>query len=521
MKKTLHTLLFILSVGITSAQQSDKPQIEEGPLFKVDKRSVPTRFVGFDDSGFYIEYAQGKHGQGTLMLQKFSHDLTPTKSQPLSFKAGGGYSAESLLIFKLDNKIYSCARSGMMDFKDFYLQEIDPLTLEKKSPVKIASVTPETRSAASVSSRFAFSPDSSFLSFIYSIPTKRTESERFGVKMYNRDMSGLWDAEYEFPYQNKLFDPQKYLVNSTGDLFILAKRYIDKRRERVEGQANYDFVLLEMKKDGSLDSVLIQSEGKFLRGMNIAFSPNGDIIAGGFYSELGNAMTGGAYYMRLDAQTRKVVTASFKPFDLEFFTANLTERKAERLEKKIEDGKDVELPFYFIDEFITRDNGSLQMIGEKRLINTVTTCTPYGCVTNTYYYFDDIALVQITPEGEIEWASRVAKKQHTTNDNAMLSSYATLIRPNETVLFFNDNAKNESYDGVGRVTAMAKGTENLLVMVRVDDKGEFTRKGLIKQGDADIRFRPKFSQQLNDDEILIFGHQGVKTQRFFRVKFSD
>jgi len=160
------------------------------------------------------------------------------------------------------------------------------------------------------------------------------------------------------------------------------------------------------------------------------------------------------------------------------------------------------------------------MIGEKRLITTVTTCSPYGCVTTYHFYYDDIALVQISADGQIDWASRIAKKQHTVNDNAMLSSYATLVRQNETVVFFNDNAKNETYDGVGRVTAMAKGTENTLMMVRVDESGQMTRKSLMKQGEADIRFRPAFSQQLNENEILIFGHQGVKTQRFFRVKFK-
>lgn len=519
MKKLL--LLIFLGGALSSFAQPkyDGFEIVNGPMFKVDKRSVPTRFVGHDKSGFYIEYSKGKFGQGELLLQKFGFDLKPIKSLELSFSAAEG-TADSWSLFKIGDKIYSCTSAGLMSKKSYYLQEIDPTTLAPAEPTLMATVEPESKSAATVTSRLAFSKDSSYVSLIYSIPTKRAETEQLGIHMYNRKMEPVWNSSFELPYENKLLDPQKYMVDHDGNVFILAKRYFDKRRNTVGGKVNFDFILFKMDEKGQLDSINIASEGKYLRGMNVDITPSGEIISGGFYSEKSNALTGGAYYMRIDGKSKKILTSSFKEFDVDFFTANMKERKAEKLKEKIEAGKDVELPFYYIDEFRTAADGSTQMIGEKRQIIVTTVYTQYGSSTTYHYYWDDIAVVQIDPSGAIKWAERIAKKQHTANDNAAYSSYGTLSRKNETIFFFNDNAKNASYDGVGKVAPMIKGDDNLLMMVRMDSDGKMKRTGLFRQGEADIRMRPVFSHQLNEKEILIFGHQGVKTQRFILISFD-
>jgi hypothetical protein len=519
MKKML-LIICLSSFYLSLAQPKyDGLEIVQGPLFGVKKRSVPTRFVGHDKSGFYIEYSKGKFGQGNLILQKFGYDLKPIKEQELSFNTAAG-KAESWMIFKIGSKIYSCASSGSFIGKNFYFQEINSDNLNVGEPKLIGSVSSESSSVASLVSRIGFSKDSSFVSLIYTIPTRRADAEKLGVKTFDKNLEAIWENEYELPYTNKLLDPQKYLVTHDGSVFILAKRFFDKRREKIAGQVNYDYLLLKLLSDGSVDSINIQSEGKFLRGMNVDITPTGDVVSGGFYSEKGNALTGGAYYMRINGQTKEVVTSSFRPFDVDFFIANMKEKKAEKLKEKIEEGKDVELPSYYIDEFRTSADGSTQMIGEKRQITVNTVYSPYGSYTYYSYFYDDIAVVQIDPNGEIQWAERVAKKQHTTNDNAAYSSYGAMTRANETVFFFNDNAKNALYDGVGKVAAMAKGEDNMLMMVRMDKEGKMKRTGLMRQGDADIKIRPIFSHQLNEKEFLIFGHQGVKTQRFFLMSFK-
>jgi hypothetical protein len=176
------------------------------------------------------------------------------------------------------------------------------------------------------------------------------------------------------------------------------------------------------------------------------------------------------------------------------------------------------LPSYYIDEIRVMADGTTKMIGEKRQVITNTVCTQYGCTTYYTYYYEDIIVVQIDPSGNIEWAKRIAKRQITTNDNAVLSSYALLNRENETILLFNDNGANALYNGVGKVAAMQKGSENVAMLVRIDDEGNIQRKGLVKQGEVDVRIRPALSQQLNDTELLVFGHQGLKNQRFILIK---
>ena len=299
---------------------------------------------------------------------------------------------------------------------------------------------------------------------------------------------------------------------------MLGKRYFNTRRDRVDGLVNYDYMLFSLNQQGGLDSLKISSQGKFLRSMQVSLASNGDIISTGFYSDRNAANLGGAYYLRLDGESREVLHSSFKEFEIDFLTANMTERKAERTRKRIRQGRDVELPFYYIDELISRPDGSVTMIGEKRQVQVTTSFVGYTAVTTRHFYYDDILVVDITPEGEINWANRVAKRQWTIDDNAAYSSYATMIRPRELVLIYNDHADNLLYDGVGRVAPMRKNSATVVMAARVGEFGEVRRAGLFRRGEAEIKIRPVFAHQLDEDEMLIFGHRELRNQRFVILK---
>ncbi|GAB5524147.1 MAG: hypothetical protein Roseis2KO_20190 [Roseivirga sp.] len=490
-----------------------------GPMFSISKRSVPTQFVGSSGDGFYVVYSRGKTGTGRRYLHKFGFDLKPQREVELGSRSASiNTASESVLM--LDGKIFQIVHRSTGNRRTFYVQPIDPANLALGKLEEVGSFTPKSGGLGQSKTFVNATRDSSFVSLIYTIPGRRKENEQFVVTVFNKQMEKVWSQQYEFPYENRLLDLQEFRVDGNGDLYALAKRNFESMRDRVDGLVNYDYMLFNLKREGGIDSLKIETEGKFLRDMKVEFTPEGDIVSAGFYSNLNTRDAGGAFYMRLDGKTKEVVSSSFKEFELDFVLQNLTERKAKRVEKRIEQGRSKELPHYHIDELVAMPDGSVRMIGEQRQIYTTTVGYGVSQIIQTHFLFNDMVIVSINKEGEVEWAERIAKRQHTVDDKAAFSSYALMVRDNELAFMFNDNAQNLYYNGVGRVAPMAKNSATVVMAARVGQFGDVRRAGLFRRGDAQIRIRPVFAHQLDEDELLLFGHRQLREQRFVIVKFK-
>ena len=140
-------------------------------------------------------------------------------------------------------------------------------------------------------------------------------------------------------------------------------------------------------------------------------------------------------------------------------------------------------------------------------------------LTTKYFDYNEAVVIRRDESGEIISGSRVAKVQSTMDDKAAYSSYATMIRPEESILIYNDHRNNLAYTGSGKVAPMVKGKKMVVVAARVNVQGEIQRVKLFTWGEADTKPRPSFGVQLNANEILLFGQQELKKQRFIRVRF--
>ncbi len=510
--------LLLISPPLVGQPKIDDYDVKMGSFFRVSTRSVPVDFIGNDESGFYLAYARGKLGNGELSLAKFGYNLQLAGELKLDQRIGREEITSST-IFMQKGKLYHFLSSTVSGAKNIYLQEIDKYNLRLRE-TKLVTTVFDSKNAYSTEINVHFSRDSSHLVLVYVVPNKRKENKKLGIHLFNQDMEELWNKVYEFPYQNKLLDLISYRVDGNGDLYVLGKRFHDKRRESVSGEVNYDHLLFGLGSDGVLNSFQIASQGKFLKDMQIDISPGGDIVSAGFYSTRDSYRIRGAYYMRIDNVTREVVSSSFKEFDSDFLTLNMTEKQAAKAKKRIDKGKKIELPFYYIDEFITDQNGHTRIIGESRNIYTVQTNNQYGITTDVHYDFDDMVVVDINPDGDINWSVRIAKNQHTINDGAVYSSYSYAVRDDELYFIFNDNIKNLNYNGVGRVAPMSKGSLTMVMVNRLDGDGKMKRAPLFNRAEIGIKIRPTLCRQLNENEMLLFGHKELKTQRFILLKFN-
>lgn len=138
--------------------------------------------------------------------------------------------------------------------------------------------------------------------------------------------------------------------------------------------------------------------------------------------------------------------------------------------------------------------------------------------TTTHYYYNDIITVKINTEGQIEWAEKVAKRQHTLDDGGFYSSYLMSIVKGRICFIFNDNPENLGYTGVGRVFNYVGGNKSIVTLVSLDEKGHQERQPLLRASDIEVIVRPKVCKQIASNNIILFG-QRRKTQQFAMVSF--
>jgi hypothetical protein len=137
--------------------------------------------------------------------------------------------------------------------------------------------------------------------------------------------------------------------------------------------------------------------------------------------------------------------------------------------------------------------------------------------TTNHYYYNDVIAVKVDPKGNIEWAEKIAKRQHTIEDGGFYSSYTLAIVKGRICFIFNDNPKNLTYDGVGKVANYRGRAESVVTLVSLDQSGKQTRQPLFF-GDMEVIARPKVCEQITSRDVIMFG-QRKKTQQFARVSF--
>lgn len=536
-----HFIFFFLiawSTAIPSLAQprSEKVAIVWGPEEKESWKSTLDDIVGYDKSGFYALKKERKGMRDfDVILEHFNHKMVKTQSKDLNLSYQlqatiGEYKRKKYeLIKKLNNQLYLFSSFSDKKTKKntLYVQTIDKKSLEPDTQLKPLAQIDFSGKRKFNSGRydFEFSRDSSKMLVYYSLPYEKGENQRLGLYVYDKSFNKLWDNEITLPYREDLFEVEDYQVDNEGNVHLLGVIFKDKRREKRKGEPNYNYQILSYHSSGTaLTEYPIHIQNRFLTDMKIAVTKDQDIVCAGFYSEDGTFSIRGSYFLRIDRATKEIETQSFKDFGIDFITQNMRRGAEKTAKRKDEKGKNVELFRYRLDDIILRADGGAVLLGEQyywySVTNTTTDANGNRNTSTTYYYnYNDIIVVNISPEGKIDWTEKIAKRQVTSNDNGFYSSYALAIVGGKLYFIFNDNSKNLTYSGEGKIHNFIRNKDAIVVMVELNAKGEQDKKALFVARDADVIIRPTVCEQVSKQEVVIFG-QRRKTQRFAKLRFK-
>ncbi len=530
MKKiSFYTLITLVMITNAFSQNKSKDiDIIFGEEAREARSSMLESILGYDETGIYILKTEARSVfslEKDYFIEHFDNKMNQTKWKEIIIKDKKGDERDYEFIVYMNNTLYlfSSIENKKTDNVILYAQTINKKTLRLNNDSrKITEINYAKKGSKSFGDfEYEISRDESKLMIHYLLPVRKKEKEKIALIVLDKDLELLWGRKCTLSYMKELFEDERYRVDNDGNAYVLGIVYKDKALTKRRGKPNYKYQLICYKDEGeTYEEYPIALSGKFITDMQIAITEKNDIICAGFYSNVGTFSISGSYYLNVDGSTGDIITKSYKKFGLEFITQNMTERKANRAKKKKRKGKDVELFEYDLDNIILRDDGGAVLVGEQFFIEAHSYTSQNGVTSTRYYYnYNDIIVINIDPEGQIEWAKKIPKEQRSVSDFGAYSSYAISILGDKMFFIFNDNPKNLMNKGDGKLKRYNPKRESIVTLVRMDNEGNYKKEALYKMKRSSVLIRPKLSEQISDDEMIIFGKKG-KNQQFTKLIYK-
>ncbi|CAN5140263.1 hypothetical protein BH09BAC3_BH09BAC3_32220 [soil metagenome] len=522
-----YVLLLFTFLSYSSLQAQElKFTTEWGEQLRAPRNSSLDDIIGYDASGIYTIK---KRGKSSYTLEHYDKKFSLTGSFDLDIEEEGYQcTVQSLLQLKGNiYMIYSYANNQQKKRK-LLVTMIDKKTLRPSGEKKKVGEIDFSGNPRYNSGYFDIrvSRDSSKVLVQYGLPLKTNEPQQFGFNVLDNQFASLWEKSVTLPYKESLFDIVLTRVDNQGNVYLLGRIYKEKHKEKRRGIPNYSYEVFACRNKGnSTAQYPVILEDRFITDMQIEILDNTNIICAGFYSAQGTTSIAGTYFLTIDAESKAVKTKSFKEFGIDFITENLKEVQVNRAIRKEKKGKDTELFEYDLDKLLVGKDGSAILIGEQYYVET-TTSTSYSSGGSNmrsityHYYYNDIIAVKINPEGQIEWTQKVAKTQHTSDDDGFYSSYSLAIVKGKICFIFNDNPENlaRKDTDVGRPENFRVG-KSVVVIVSLDQNGKETKQPVFSSADVDVITRPKVCEQISNNTVILFG-QRKKEQQFAKITFQ-
>ena len=524
--------LFLLSLFIViptalifSQGKTNKAKVSFSPELKESRRTTLSGILGKTSDGIFALQTEVKLiGSSKFIIQKYSHDMKLKRSVEFDLKEGKKQKLyEGSFFIKGKLYIFSSFVNKGEKKNYFFRQTINLKTLKLNDDLeKIAEVSFKGFLKYN-SGNFSIdnSRDSSKILVYYNRPYQKKEKEKYGYHVFDQEFQELYSKKITLPYSDQLYDLQNFAVDNDGNMHIVGKIFKDKRRDTRKGKPNYDYEITSYYDKGETkERYPIKVPGKYLNDMQVAIDDEGNIACGGFYASNASFNVDGTYWLKIDPKTQEIISQNFKEFDIDFITQNMKKRQEKKAKRKEAKGKEVGLFSYDLDEIIFDNSGGAVLIGEQYFITTSTSTDSNGRTRTTYrYHYNDIIVVKISSDGNIDWAEKIPKVQVSTNDGGFYSSYHLSIVKGNLYFVFNDNPKNLTNEGDGKLKNYVLNKESIVVLVTMNGKGEQVKEALFDTREAEVYIRPKVGRQTGFAETVLFG-QKRKAQKLAKVSFK-
>ncbi|GAA4279303.1 hypothetical protein [Aquimarina mytili] len=437
----------------------------------------------------------------TYTAVTYDQNLKKTNANVLVLKVGKNFTRYHVLK-NIGEHLYlfSSYPTNKTHINTYYVREFDPKTLEPIGSEKPIAKIPYAEGGRRNSGAFWMdqSPDQSKIMVYYEMPWTRKGYLKFGIAVYDTTFNKLWEKEHEVPFVDKEYTLSTHAIDNDGNAYVAGRR----TREDNKG---YDFIRFT-NNGTTVNTQYVEVPVGYVRNIDCNVAKNNQVVITGFASTGVREFSSGAYYHRFDTKTQEFVANKYTPFNAYRFLSPTTLVKASEFSKDDDTGVLSHISDY--DKTILKEDGSAMIIAEEYYKyvrdNDVGDYTDNGEVT---YGYDDVYIINISPEGEVLWARTIPKIQYTKNDYADYSSTLTEMVNDKLVLLFNDHIDNLNRDPKKKLKKF-KGSKTkgavAVMKYTIDEDGGIDKDTVTFDEDQKTFLNPWKSVNPNENELLFF-----------------
>lgn len=522
-----------------------------GQEYELPKGHADLGFIGNATDG----YIQVSHDpRNSMIFQKFDSKLKLTGEKEVELSnLPRGYGNE--LITELGNTYYwffsTWDRSE--DRETLFAQEIDVRKGTFKGSAREIVSTSKITPAGSgfvwggYSSRLLYNNDEGKWNFNYSFDhskimvqyRKKPESRNdhinndvIGFNVFDDQMKKLWGREIRMPYTEEMMDNEDYSVDSYGNVYVLAKVY-DQKRTRDRQRPNHHFEILKWSADKEDVTIIpFRFTDKFVNSAYVTEDANGDIIAGGYYTNRRNSSsTDGVFLLKLDkgsSEMKQVMKGTY-PFPANVMKQYESARARRRMERRDEKG-DAENANLVLRNIVLKADGSIQLFGEEaymvvqRYRNGYGTGFGYaaggGMTTTSYrYYYNDIMAMEIGGDGEMKWIKKIPKEQVGGRGKGGMS-FKSFNYKDDTYFFFMDNKKNLDIAKDETPATHQDGMGGIMMSVKIDGNGNVSKNMVFDVREEKLTLDVSRFNKVDHNQMIVRGRAKRRDSQAALVNFE-
>ena len=346
-------------------------------------------------------------------------------------------------------------------------------------------------------------------------PFERKSNENFYVRVYDAQLSELWNADVELSYRDRNFHIGAFDLTNSGEVFMLCVYDYNPNFNAPMGK-DLEYKLMRI---AGADKSQISEYDLGLRdvavhtiGLECDLDDNQMAISG-FYGRRNFIDMDGALYLSVDQTSGEVLSSNLNAFTSEF-VGQFNRYRAKR-------GKGIRKNFVFRD-FVPRPDGGAYIVAEDYEVRVVTTQNGRTTTTNYYYYYNDIIVLSISKEGNVDWYAHVPKRQTSVNDGGYYLGYKFLVNEDGLHFVYNDNRKNAKRWNVKPLKGVTNAKNGNLVMVSLSHDATMDYTVLNRNTRQKFRVSPKFSVEANNgaNGAILLSLRGARI-RFGNLYFED
>jgi len=291
-------------------------------------------------------------------------------------------------------------------------------------------------------------------------------------------MQVLWDktvaVDDDFYEMGEL---QAMALSNNGDFFLIKE--INNRRSKMEG---HEFQVFRINEGP--DSFTRVPLGDFLTNdMRFVYdNQNRRLVAAGLFADKNRDRANGVFFLSVIPGNDASQQLHYEPFDDKFLS--VLRRKDVSDDKGLEDAE--------VKQLILRHDGGVVLVAERqreiqRGASAGRGFWRDGMRMIVDYYYDDLFIIALNPDGTTHWKTALHKKQYSQDDEGTFSSFFLHRNADKLRFMFNDEIKYE----------------NTCSEYVISPAGDFDRNSLANTVGQNLRLRFRDALQISASECLI------------------